>query len=99
MATKVHSLDRHQHAGILVPVQQRILSVPCLSIFNVCPAINKILVAHDLRQLSGNGTVYVLNNVKVGREEDIEISLVDLVLSAAITLRRINGRERNSQKV
>ena len=88
IAAKIHSLDRHQHTGILVPVQQRILPVSCLSIFNVCPAINKILVAHDLRQLSGDCTVDILDDVKVGREEDIKVSLVDLLLSAAVLLKK-----------
>lgn len=45
-------------------------------------------MAHDLRQLSGDCTVDVLDDVKVGREEDIKVSLVDLVLSAAILLKK-----------
>lgn len=75
---KIHRLHCHQHTGILVPGQQRILPAPCLGIFDVCPPTNKVLVAHDLGQLSGDGTVDVLDDVEVGGEEDIKVALVDL---------------------
>lgn len=56
-------------------------------------------MAHDLRQLPGNSTVDVFDDVKVGRKEDIKVSLVDLVLSAAILPMQVKGRKANSQKV
>lgn len=58
-------------------------------------------MAHDLRQFSGNGTVDVLDDVEVCGEEDIKVALVNLVLSAAILLKKrlVDNRKRNSQKV
>lgn len=71
-------LHRHQHAGILVPAQQRILSIPRLGIFNVRPAVHKVLVARDLGQFSSHRAVDIFNDIKVSGEEDIKVSLVDL---------------------
>lgn len=53
-------------------------------------------MAHDLRQLAGDCTIDVLDDVEVGREEDIKIALVDLVLSAAILFRK--GASKSSEE-
>lgn len=71
-------LHRHQHAGILIPGQQRILPIPRLSILDIRPAVHKVLMAHDLCQLPRHGTIDVLNDVEVGWEEDIEVALLNL---------------------
>ena len=47
-AAKSHNLHGDQHAGILVPAQQRILPTPRLRVFDVRPSVNKVFVAHDL---------------------------------------------------
>lgn len=71
-------LHRHQHAGILVPGQQRILPVPRLSILDIRPAVHKVFMAHDLCQLARHGTIHVLNNVEVCWEKNIKVALVNL---------------------
>lgn len=75
-----HGLHCHEHTGILVPGQQRILPAPRLSVFDVRPSMNKVFMAHDLCQLPGNGTVDIFNDVEIGGKEDIKVALVDLVL-------------------
>lgn len=71
-------LHRHQHAGVLVPAQQWILSVPRLGIFDVRPAVHKVLMTGDLGQFARHRAVDIFHDVKVGREEDVKVSLVDL---------------------
>lgn len=71
-------LHRHQHASILVPVQERVLSISRLRILNVGPAFHEVLVTHDLGQLARHGTVHILDDIEVCREKDIKVPLVDL---------------------
>lgn len=71
-------LHSHQHASILIPAQQRILSIPRLRILNVSPTVHELLVARDLRQLPSNSTIHILDDIEIRREEDIEVALVDL---------------------
>ena len=42
--------------------------------------MNKVFMTHDLCQLPGNGTVDIFNNIEIGREEDIKVALMDLLL-------------------
>lgn len=76
----VHGLHCHQHTGIFIPGQQRILPTPRLSVLDVRPSMNKVFMTHDLCQLPGNGTVDIFNNIEIGREEDIKVALMDLLL-------------------
>lgn len=48
MLYSINTLYRHQHAGVLVPGQQRVLAASRLSVFDVCPAADKVFMAHDL---------------------------------------------------
>lgn len=73
-----HYLHRHQHAGVLIPAQQRVLPIPRLGIFNVRPAVHKLLMARHLCQFPCHRAVDIFNDVKVCGEEDIKVSLVDL---------------------
>jgi hypothetical protein len=68
-----------ENTGVLIPRQQRILAVPCLRILDVRPTLHEILVAGDGRQFARDGPVYVLDDVEVGGEEDVEVALVDLI--------------------
>lgn len=45
---KSHNLHGDQHAGVLVPAQQRIFPTPRLRVFDVRPSVHKVFVAHDL---------------------------------------------------
>jgi hypothetical protein len=40
--------------------------------------MHKLLMASDLSQLARHSTIHILNDIKVCREEDIKISLVNL---------------------
>ena len=40
--------------------------------------MHELLMARDLRQLPRNSTIHILDDIKVRREEDIEVALVDL---------------------
>lgn len=71
-------LHSHQHTGILVPAQQRVLPISSLSVFNIGPAAHKVFMAHNLSQFSSDSTIHVFNNIEVSGEEDIEIPLVNL---------------------
>ena len=77
------NLYSHQHASVLVPAQQRVLSTPCFRVLNIRPAVHEFLVACDLGQLSCDGTVHILDDIEVGREKDIEVPLVDLYLNVS----------------
>ena len=76
-----NALHRDQHAGVLIPGQQRVLPVLRLRVLNVRPPAHEVLVAHYLGQLARDGAVDVFGRVEVGRKEDVEISLMDLMRS------------------
>jgi hypothetical protein len=63
---------------ILVPGQQRILAAPRLRIAYIRPSLHEFLVAADERQFARDGAVEVFDDIEVGREEDVEVALVDL---------------------
>lgn len=44
--------------------------------------MDKVFMAHDLGQFPRDGAVDVFNNVEISGEEDIKVSLVDLLLLA-----------------
>lgn len=71
-------LHCHAHAGIFVPEQQRVLPIPHLRIFNIRPAIHEIFMSCDLRQLARYGTIDIFEHIEIGREEYIEVALVNL---------------------
>lgn len=71
-------LHSHQHAGIFVPCQQRVFPIPRLRIFDISPAVHKVLVTHDLSQFTSDCTIHILNDVKVSGEEDIKVTLMNL---------------------
>lgn len=68
----------HQHTGILVPAQQRVLPIPSLCILNISPAAHEVFMAHNLCQFSSHGTIHVFDDIEVSGEEDVKIPLVDL---------------------
>ena len=70
MLYSINTLYRHQHAGVLVPGQQRVLAASRLSVFDVCPA--------------GSGPVKVLDDVKVRREENIKVPLMYLLREVSL---------------
>lgn len=71
-------LHSHQHASILIPAQQRILSTPCFCILNISPAVHELFMTCDLSQLSRDSAVHILDDIEVSREEDIKVALVNL---------------------
>lgn len=85
-------LHSHQHASILIPAQQRILPIPRLRVLNISPAVHELLMARNLRQLPGNSTIHILDNIEVCREENIEVALVDL--SSKISHVQISHRRK-----
>lgn len=84
MYMKVHqNLHRHQHAGILIPGQQRVLPITGLCVLNICPTMHKVLMTQYLGQFSSHSTVDIFNNVEVRWEEDIKIALMNLRAESA----------------
>jgi hypothetical protein len=63
---------------VLVPAQERILSIPRLCVLNIGPTFEKVLMRHDTSELSSDGTIDCFIDRKVCGEEDIEEALVDL---------------------
>ena len=46
-------------------------------------------MGHDLRKLPCDGTVHILDNVEIGREEDIKVALLDLEMGGAMVSKSI----------
>jgi hypothetical protein len=74
----LQNLHSNHDGGVLVPAQERILSIPRLCVFNISPSLEKVLVRHDASELSSDGTVNCFVDCKVCGEEDIEEPLVHL---------------------
>lgn len=72
-------LHRRKNTSILIPAQQRILSVFRLRLFYICPAPEKLLVREDAGELAGYGAVHEFHDVEICREEDVEVALMDLL--------------------
>lgn len=79
-------LHSHQHTGILVPAQQRVLPIPSLCILDISPPAHEVFMAHDLGQFSSHGTIHVFNDIEVSWEEDIEVPLVNLYSILALLI-------------
>lgn len=60
--------------------------------------MDKVFVAHDLGQFACDGAVDVFNDVEIGGEEDIKVSLVDL-LSLAGKCLQASKREDHTKGV
>lgn len=71
------SNSRH-NAGIRIPGQERVLAVLGLGVFDVGPSAEEILVAEHLGQFARDGAVDVFHDGEIGREEDVEVALLDL---------------------
>lgn len=80
-------LNRRQDARIAIPSEQRIIAAAGLGILDVRPAAEKVLVAEESRQPPGHGAVDVFHGREVGREEDVEVALVDLYRQQALESR------------
>lgn len=77
-STLMLQLHGQQHTGILVPGQQRVLSVPRFRVLDVRPAVDKVFVADNLGQFPGDRPVEILDDIEVRWEENIKVSLLDL---------------------
>src|ERR1700759_4698196 len=73
-------LDSDHEAGVLVPVEQRVLAGLCLRILDVCPTAHKALVRLDLGEFASDRAVHVLHDLEVGGKQDVEVSLLYLYL-------------------
>ena len=74
----LRSLYSNHDRSVLIPAQERVLSVPRLCVLNIGPSFEKVLVLHDASKLSSNGAVDCFVYRKICRKEDIEETLVDL---------------------
>lgn len=72
------SLDRGEDLRILVPAQQRVLSVSRLCFLHIRPALQELFMRDDAGELAGDGAVHVFHDIEVGRKEDVEIALLNL---------------------
>jgi len=71
--------NTHHNARVLIPPEHRILSAARLRIPDVGPAPQEFLMAHHACQLACDGAVDVFDDAEIGREEDVEVALLDLV--------------------
>jgi hypothetical protein len=74
----LRSLYSDHDGGVLIPAQERILSIPRLCVLNIGPSFEKVLMRHDASELSSDGTVDCFVDCKVGGEENVEESLMYL---------------------
>jgi len=71
--------NTHHNARVLIPPEHRILSAARLRIPDIGPAPQEFLMAHHACQLACDGAVDVFDDAEIGREEDVEVALLDLV--------------------
>jgi hypothetical protein len=71
-------LHRDHDAGVLVPAQQRVLSIPRLRLLDVRAPGHENFVRVGACETSGYGSIHGLDDFEVGGEEDVEVALVDL---------------------
>ena len=71
-------LHSKHNASILVPAQQWILPTTRLTELNIRPPEHKVLVREHPSQLTRDGLVHGLGYAEVGREHDVEVTLVHL---------------------
>lgn len=67
--------------SIRIPAQQRVLAIARSRVLYICPSPKVFLVRHCARQFARHGSVHVLHGLKVCREEDVKIALMDLCMS------------------
>lgn len=82
----------HHETGILVPVEQRVLSTFRLRILHIRPSIHESLMGLDGRELASNGSVHILHDFKVRWEENVEVSLLYLHI-ISMSHRMIEGQK------
>lgn len=71
--------DGCHDTGILIPSQQRVLTTLRLRLFHIRPSLQELLVAQNSGELAGDGLIYLLHDLEVGWEEDVEVALVNLL--------------------
>ena len=74
----LRSLYSNHDRSVLIPAQERVLSVPRLCVFNISPSLEEVLVLHDASELSSDGAVDCFVDRKVCGEENVEETLMDL---------------------
>jgi hypothetical protein len=65
---------------VFIPRQQRIVTILGARFGNICSTCHKVLMQICARKATRNRRVHWFHNFKVGREQDVEIALVDLLL-------------------
>lgn len=71
-------LYSNHYRSVFVPAQQGILSIPRLCILDISPSLEKVFMLHDTSEFSGDGAIDGFIYCEVGREQNIEESLMDL---------------------
>lgn len=66
------------HTCVLVPAQQRVVSVFRARLRNVCPASHEVLVQIRTCEATGDCGIHRFHDLEVGGKEDVEVALVDL---------------------
>jgi hypothetical protein len=63
---------------VLVPAQQRVVTILGARLCNICPARHEVLMCVRARETPCNSRVHWLHDLKVSREQDVKVTLVDL---------------------
>jgi hypothetical protein len=66
---------------ILVPAQQRIVAILRARLCNIRSACHEILMQICAREATGDCSVHGLHDIEVSGEEDVEVTLMDLLFS------------------
>jgi hypothetical protein len=74
-------LHSDHDTGVLIPSQQRIIAVLRARFSNICSACHEILMQVRACKATRYSCVHRFHDFEVGREQDVEIALVDLSLN------------------
>ena len=68
-----------KNTGVLIPIQQRILSVLRLRFFHISPPPQKLLVRRNPRELACDCSVHKFHNTEICGKQDVKIPLMYLL--------------------
>lgn len=71
-------LHRNQNRRIPIPPNKRILPTHTPRILQISPFAQEILMCQNFGKFARDSAVHVFHDAEIGREEDVEVALLDL---------------------